>query len=148
MDVEAGAAAVGHESVQASPVSPRRAPEFPGCRTMPLKCDEVATYEGRFEFWDAATETAWVMREPTSATHEHPSHHLATLCLAIASVRGSAIACFGAMGLELRDEHGERPRPPRNGHCAGGSATPAGVAGASQPPRPYQRKTPRSISPC
>ena len=109
-DVEADAAAVGHESAPASPVSPRRAPEFPGCRTMPLKCDEVATYEGRFEFWDAATETAWVVREPTSATHEHPSHHLSALCLAIASVRGSAIRCFGAMDLELRDEHGERRR--------------------------------------
>ena len=110
MDVEADAAAVGHESAPASAESPRRAPEFPGCRTMPLKCDEVATYEGRFEYWEAATETAWVVREPTSATHEHPSHHLSALCLAIASVRGSAIRCFGAMDLELRDEHGERRR--------------------------------------
>ena len=110
MDVEADAAAVGHESAPASPVSPRRAPEFPGCRTMPLKCDEVATYEGRFEFWDAATETAWVVREPTSATHEYPSHRLSGLSEVIASVRGSAIRCFGAMDLELRDEHGERRR--------------------------------------
>ena len=110
MDVEAGAAVVGHGSAPASPVSPRGAPEFPGCRPMVLKCDEVATYEGRFEYWEAATETAWVVREPTSATHEYPSHRLSGLSEVIASVRGSAIACFGAMDLELRDEHGERRR--------------------------------------
>ena len=110
MEAEATAGAVGHESAPASPVSPRGAPEFPGCRTMPLECDEVATCEGRFEFWDAATETAWVVREPTSATHEYPSHRLSGLSEVIASVRGSAITCFGAMDLESRDEHGERRR--------------------------------------
>ena len=88
----------------------RSAPEFPGCRPMFLRCDEVATYEGRFEFWDAATETAWMVRDPTSATHEYPSHRLSALSEVIASMRGSAIACFGAMDLELRGEHGERRR--------------------------------------
>ena len=110
MEVEADAAAVVHEREQASPVSPRRVPEFPGCRTIPLKCEEVATWEGRFEYWDASTETAWVVREPTSATHEYPSHRLSALSEVIASMRGSAITCFGAMDLELRDEHGERRR--------------------------------------
>ena len=88
----------------------RSAPEFPGCRPMFLGCDEVGTYEGRFEFWDAATETAWMVRDPTSATHEYPSHRLSALSEMIASMRGSAIACFGAMDLELRGEHGERRR--------------------------------------
>ena len=88
----------------------RSAPEFPGCRPMFLGCDEVATYEGRFEFWDAATETAWMVRDPTSATHEFPSHRLSALSEMIASMRGSAIACFGAMDLELRGEGGERRR--------------------------------------
>ena len=92
------------------PTSPRRRPEFPGCRTITLKCDEIATYEGRFEFWDAATETAWVVSEPTSATHEYPSHRLSALCEVIASVRGSAITCFGAMDLELLGDDGERFR--------------------------------------
>ena len=105
MTVEADSAAVGLERAQAYPVSPRRVPEFPGCRTMSIKCEDIATYEGRFEYWDAATETAWVVREPTSATHEYPSHRLSGLSEVIASVRGSAIACFGAMDLELRDEH-------------------------------------------
>ena len=88
----------------------RPAPEFPGCRPMFLGRDDVGTYEGRFEFWDAATETAWMVRDPTSATHEYPSHRLSALSELIASMRGSAIACFGAMDLELRDERGERQR--------------------------------------
>ena len=88
----------------------RPAPEFPGCRPTFLGRDEIATYEGRFEFWDADTETAWMVRDPTSATHEYPSHRLAALSELIALMRGSAIACFGAMDLELRDERGERRR--------------------------------------
>ena len=88
----------------------RPAPEFPGCRPMFLGRDEVGTYEGRFEFWDAATETAWKVRDPTSATHEYPSQRLSALSELIASMRGSAIACFGTMDLELRDERGERQR--------------------------------------
>ena len=97
-------------SVTARRQPARTAPEFPGCRPMFLGCDEVATYEGRFEFWDAATETAWMVRDPTSATHEFPSHRLSALSEMIASMRGSAIACFGAMDLELRGEGGERRR--------------------------------------
>ena len=111
MEVEADSAAAGHRAARPYPVrARRREPEFPGCRPMPLKCDEVATYDGRFEFWDAATETAWVVREPTSATHEYPSQRLSALGEVIASVRGSAITCFGAMDLELRGAHGERRR--------------------------------------
>ena len=88
----------------------RPAPEFPGCRPTFLGRDEVANHDGRFEFWDADTETAWMVRDPTSATHEYPSHRIAALSELIASMRGSAIACFGAMDLELRDERGERRR--------------------------------------
>ena len=51
----------------------------------------------------------WSATRP-SATHEYPSHRLAALSELIASMRGSAIACFGAMDLELRDERGERRR--------------------------------------
>ena len=70
---------------------------------------------------DTATEIAWVVREPTSATHEEPSQNLSALSFAIASVRGSAIKCFGTMGLELRDEHGERHRILRADQTAGGA---------------------------
>ena len=43
--------------------------EFPGCKPVPLPCDEIETYDGRLEFWDARTETAWVC-EPTSPCHD------------------------------------------------------------------------------
>ena len=109
MEVEAKpTAAESRPKGRTYPKIPRRAPEFPGCRPMRLRCDEVATYEGRFEFWDAATEIAWVVSEPTSATHELPSHRLAALGAVIAAVRGSPIECLGAMDLELRGEDGER----------------------------------------
>ena len=100
----------GGTRARAYPTTRRGRPEFPGCRTVTLKCDEIATYEGRFELWDAATETAWMVREPTSAIHEFPSHRIPALGEVIASVRGSPIACFGSMDLELLDEQGERRR--------------------------------------
>ena len=112
MELEAGsvAPAARRRNVRAYPAVPRGRPEFPGCQSFTLKCDEVGPYEGRFEFRDAAPETAWAVREPTSATHELPSHRIPALCEVIGSVRGSPITCFGAMGLELLDEHGGRRR--------------------------------------
>ena len=125
MEVEAGSAAAAEAAEKETgaaaearrrrrtrkyPASPPRGPEFPGCRTITLKCDEIATYEGRFEFWDAATETAWVVSESTSATHEYPSHRLSALCEVIASVRGSPITCLGAMDLERLGDDGARFR--------------------------------------
>ena len=82
------------------------APEFPGCRAVTITREDIATWEGRFEYWDAQTETAWMVCEPTSAYHERPSHLLAALAHAIAHVRGSPVECFGAMDLRLRDESG------------------------------------------
>ena len=110
MEVEADSAAAAARGDRRARKYPRGAPEFPGCRPIRLKCDELATYEGRFEFWDSATEIAWVVREGPGAAHEHPSQRLAALSEIIASVRGSAIECLGTMGLELRDEQGERRR--------------------------------------
>ncbi len=71
--------------------------------------DEAGHYEGRLEFWDAATEVAWVC-EPTSSYHEAPSQILSALADRIASVRGSPIKCYGAMDLLLRDGRGEPRR--------------------------------------
>ena len=96
------------ETESAQPARPD--PEFPGCRPIRIRRDEVDTWDGRFEFWDSATETAWVVREPTSATHEFPSQLLSALGHMIASARGSSITCLGAMDLELRGEDGERRR--------------------------------------
>ena len=88
----------------------RSAPEFPGCRTITIRRDEIATWDGRFEFWDADTETAWVMRDPTGIAHEGPSQRLAGLAQLIAAVRGAPIQTFGTADLVLRDAGGERQR--------------------------------------
>ena len=88
----------------------RPAPELPGCRTITIRRDEIATHEGRFELWDADTETAWVMRDPTGFAHEGPSQRLAGLAQLIAAVRGAPIECCGTMDLVLRNEQGERWR--------------------------------------
>ena len=82
-------------------------PEFPGCKPVRVPRDEVETYDGRLEFWDARTETAWVC-EPTSPYHEQPSQTLAALTHAIAGMRGSPIKCYGAMDLLVRDERGRK----------------------------------------
>ena len=90
---------------------PRRArpgPELPGCRPIPVRREEIATCESRFEFWDAETETAWVIRDPTGFAHEGPSQRLAGLAQLIAAVRGAPIECCGAMDLVLRNERGEQ----------------------------------------
>jgi len=110
MEIEARAAAQARGGRGKAREYSRRKPEFPGCRRVLITRDEIADYEGRFEFWDAATEIAWVVSEPTGVAHEHPSQRLAALCAVIASVRGSPIECFGSTDLELRDEHGERQR--------------------------------------
>ena len=86
------------------------APEFPGCHPISLKREDLADYDGRFEYWDGDTETAWVVSEPTSATHEQPSARLAGLGQVIAGVRGAPIECFGTMDLLLRNERGEKWR--------------------------------------
>ena len=88
----------------------RPAPEFPGCRPITIRRHEIATHEGRFEFWDADTETAWVMRDPTGFAHESPSQRLAGLAQLIAAVRGAPIECGGTMDLLMRNERGERWR--------------------------------------
>ena len=86
------------------------APEFPGCHLIALKREDLLDYDGRFEYWDGDTETAWVVSEPTSATHEQPSARLAGLSHVIAGVRGSSIECYGTMDLLLRNERGGKRR--------------------------------------
>ena len=86
----------------------RRQPEslaFPGCRPVRIPREAIADYEGRIEYWDAATETAMVC-EPVSTYHERPGQRLAGLLTLIAQTRGSPIETLGASDLLLRDEHG------------------------------------------
>ena len=114
MSMSIDTAAVAAESVAKSPqpqsAPAAQAPEFPGCHTITLKREDLLDYDGRFEYWDGDTETAWVVSEPTSATHEQPSQRLAGLGQIIAGVRGSPIECYGTMDLLLRNERGEKWR--------------------------------------
>ena len=86
---------------------PPQSPAFPGCRSFRLTRDAVDTYDGRFEYWDAATETAWAVAE-TSGAHEQPSRRLAALAEVVASLRGGAIECRGS--VDLVQNAGERER--------------------------------------
>ena len=81
-------------------------PSFPGCTPVHLPRAQIDRFEGRLEYWEAATETAWVC-EPATSYHERPSRLLPQLAVLIAGVRGSRIECYGSMDLLLRDEHGE-----------------------------------------
>ena len=85
-------------------------PEFPGCRAVRITREAITDFEGRFEYWDAATETAWMVREPTTVYHEGPGQRLAHLAALIAAGRGSPISTFGTSDLLLRDARGERRR--------------------------------------
>ena len=104
---------VGSVAVRA-PAAPRSAaepaPEFPGCRPVRISRDAIDDYDGRFEYWDSATETAWVVREPTTIYHESPGQQLAGLLTRIAAVRGAPIVTLGSADLLLRDARGERRR--------------------------------------
>ena len=91
-------------------------PAFPGCKPVHLPRTEIDRLEGRLEYWDAATETAWIC-EPTTPYHERPSRLLTRLAELIGRVRGSPIESYGSMDLLLRDAGGEprRPRLPDRG---------------------------------
>ena len=78
---------------------------FPGCRPVRLPREKLETWDGRLEFWDGATETAWVC-EPNSPYHEKPGRALPSLVERIAAVRGSPITCYGSMDLMVRDGRG------------------------------------------
>ena len=84
-------------------------PEFPGCHAVRISRDEIRTWEGRIEFWDADTEIAMVC-EPTTWDHEVPRQRLAMLARLIAAVRGSPIEAAGASGLLLRNARREWQR--------------------------------------
>ena len=84
--------------------------EFPGCRPVRVTPADLDDYHGRFEYWDRDTQTAFVVREPTSVYHEGPAQRLTNLLALIAAVRGAPILTLGTSDLALRDERGERRR--------------------------------------
>ena len=92
----------------ASPAS--EALEFPGCRPVPIPRHRIADHEGRFEYWDADTEVAMVVRELTTTWHEHPSQRLRDLATLISAARGSPIETFGTADLAVLGPKGDPRR--------------------------------------
>ena len=82
--------------------------DFPGCEPFRLPAGELGRYEGRLEFWEARTETAWKVREPTTIYHERPSRRLGRLAERIESLRGSRIESFGSADLARLDAAGNK----------------------------------------
>ena len=82
--------------------------DFPGCESFHLPANEIDRYEGRLEFWDGDTETAWRVCEPTSIQHEAPCQELAQMAGRFAMLRGSRIACFGSADLVRLDATGRK----------------------------------------
>ena len=83
---------------------PRTAIKLTGCQPVRVTCDEIADYDGRYEYWDAETEIAWEVREP-SPRHEEPCSRIVELVADIAKMRGRPIAMFGHAALQERDAH-------------------------------------------
>ena len=83
--------------------------DFPGCDARRMTWEEVEREEGRIEFWDAASETAWIAREG-GPDHTGPSGQLAAMLERIALVRGSPIRAYGATYLMERDAQGRPHR--------------------------------------
>ena len=82
--------------------APPPAPEFPGCTPVHLPADELERSDQRLEYWDGATQTAWIC-EPASPYHERPSGRLTRLTERIALMRGAPIESYGSMDLRQHD---------------------------------------------
>ena len=98
----------GGGAVPGAPAEGYGAEDFPGCEPFHLPEGELEGYEGRLEFWDGLTETAWKVSEPTSPYHEGPSRRLVEVATRVAALRGSPIASFGSSDLVRRDAAGRR----------------------------------------
>ena len=82
--------------------------DFPGCESFHLPASEIDRYEGRLEFWDGDTETAWKVCDPTSIYHEQPSWRLARMAERVSGLRGSPIECFGSADLVRQGATGRK----------------------------------------
>ena len=83
--------------------------EFTGCEPVRASEAEISgpAWEGRrLEYWHAATETAWMVREPVSRWHERPTRRLGRLLERIVEARGSDVECLGSTDLRIREPGG------------------------------------------
>ena len=70
--------------------------------------EEYESYDGRVECWEASTETANLLREPTGFPHEYSSRRLVVLVHEIGRTRGSRIVSGGSVDIVQRDAEGRR----------------------------------------
>ena len=77
----------------------------PDAKSFHLPASEIEHYEGRLEFWDGRTETAWKVCEPTSIQHEGPSRRLVEMATRVASLRGLSNRVF-RLGGPVASGHG------------------------------------------
>ena len=82
--------------------------DFPGCEPFHLPAAELDDHEGRLEFWDGRTQTAWRVSEGASVEHEEPVGMLPYAMREFAALRGSPVKCFGSARLVRRDASGCR----------------------------------------
>ena len=87
--------------------APFRPEDFPGCESFHLPAREVDLHDGRLEFWDGRTETAFRACD-FSPHHEGPSRLLVQMATRVAVLRGSPIRCFGSSALARLDERGRK----------------------------------------
>ena len=92
---------------RASAPAAYRDEDFPGCVSFHLPASEVDHYEGRLEFWDGATETAWKIPE-TPIQHEWPSRNLTQESARLEMLRGSPILSLGSSDLVCPDASGRK----------------------------------------
>ena len=111
MEQPSSSATRRHQPARAPYASSSTAPcqpeDFPGCESFHLPAREVDLYDGRLEFWDGRTETAWRACD-VSPHHEGPSRRLVQMAERVASLRGSPIRCFGSSALARLDERGRK----------------------------------------
>ena len=91
---------------------PANAYALSGCRARPVSSPEIARYEGRYEYWDGATELAWDVHD-VSARHEEPCGRLVELVKDIGKVRGRPISLYGTADLQERKSDGTRVQAAR-----------------------------------
>ena len=75
--------------------NPRRAldlRDFPGCLAIHLPAEDLDSYEGRIEYWEARSSTAIVRTEPPTAHHERLRRRLGGLVREILLARDAEIA--------------------------------------------------------
>ena len=83
-----------------------------GCRPLPMSSREIASYEGRYEYWDGETGLAWEVRD-LSARHEEPCGRLVELVKDIGKMRGRPVSMYGTADLQERKADGTRVQAAR-----------------------------------